>query len=222
MITIKKDSLLGIIYNYWYLKAGKTLSENGIAAENFCHFCRVIFGWTFFRWFFCARTMKIVTPWLVTLIIAFITVFYLWPEKTKMILLALLIVIGCAAGFIGLLIGPVCICDKLNPNVNKLKKFLQQKVVGRLPVWFFILSALLALGLHFTFEFTVVLVIFYGAFSLLFLIIVNLPSNTPEKIMKIIPISLREILEFVWEYLKAKKQKICPPLQVELDERNKR
>ncbi len=226
MRTIKKDTLLGLIYNYWYRKAGKVLSESGLAAENLCHFCRVIIGWTFVRWFFCARTLKVVMPWLVALIVGFVTVFYLWPEEMKLALWYTLIGTGCFAGIIGFIISIIYACIKLDPNGDQSKKFLRRKVVGRLPVWFFMLSLLLAAGLHFAFEVTVALVAIvaiYGAFGLLIVIIVGLPPNTPEKIMKIIPLSLREMLGVAWEYLKAKKQKyLCPLLQVELDERNRK
>ncbi len=228
MRTIKKDTLLGLIYNYWYLKASKAPTESGRATENLCHFCRVILGWTFVRWFFCARTMKIVMPWLVALIVAFATVFCLWPEKTKLTLWYILIVIGCAAGFIGLIIGIIYVYNILDRDGEQSKKFLRRKVVGRLPIWFFLAAILLAMGLRFFFVFTAcfisILSLYDGAILYLGLKAYKKTDKSGrliEKIGKLIPTSIREIFGTAWAYLKAKKQKICPQILVELDERNK-
>lgn len=228
MITIKKDTLLGLIYNYWYLKAGKAPTESGHAAENLCHFCRVILGWTFVRWFFCARTMKIVMPWLVALIIAFVTVFYLWPEITKLALWYTLIGIGCLAAIIGFLVGIIFGitygCDKLDPNGDWPKKFLRRKVVGRLPVWFFLSAILLATGLRFFVEITLTFVSILSLYGVAIYLALKAHKKIKESGLidkKLIPDSLCEIFGTIWAYLKAKKQKICPQILVELDERNK-
>ncbi len=227
MRTIKKDTLLGQLYNWWYWKSGREPIESGLAAENLCHFSRAITIWTFLRWFFCTRTMKIVMPWLVALIIAFVTVFYLWPEKTKMALWYTLIGIGCLAGIVGLIVGIIYVYDKLDRGGKRSKKFLRRKVVGRLPAWFFLSAILTAIGLRFFFVFTVA---FVGTLSLygtaLYLAIKACEKATEfglvEKIIeKLMPISIREIFSTAWAYLKAKKQKICPQILVELDERNK-
>lgn len=224
IMTFDKDGLAKKWYEYWQKKGGVVWSR-----ENLCHFARVLFLYAPWRWFFLARTYKVIAPWSVTLTALIAYLFVLFPAS----ILPILAVIAVVATILVAIVFLVILAEErgywIKKNIGEpIAGALTHKAVGTLPVWFFVSALALGFGLRFVFEFILPLLfigIFIGAFFGLIAIGIMLSAPIdnwlenrrrtsadnevdykPNKMLQ----GLVEFLEIIWEFVKAKKQKICP------------
>ncbi len=218
MMTIKREGLLGCWYGYWVKKGGRPLGkdwERNLAKGDLCHFVRAMVIYPPLRWFFLARTKTVIAPWSICLAIAFIVGLYLNPK----IPLTIMAVLGAYAVIIA---GAVLLATKADDFLKTyigqpIKKFFGWKIIGRLYFWFLPVAALIALGICYVPEFmltSAIVIAIMVAFLVAVVIIVGMGIGI-GKIFRYQPI--QEIGSVVFEYLKAKKAKICPLLLVELN-----
>ena len=102
-MQIKPQSLPDRWYAYWILKGGKP--NQTASGENLCHFVRVLLFWAPIRWFFFARTCRVVTPWSVTLFLAWLILLIAYPTSRVIALMAVL--------YFGVIIGFVALYEKI-------------------------------------------------------------------------------------------------------------
>ncbi len=229
MITIKKGTLFSKVYSYWVKKGGKPprLEDEKCVFENLCHFCRVVFGWTLLRWFFLTNIKKFIAPWSITLVACLLASLFLYPAMTLEILKFIGAVILVAGAIIAVIFGvgygaALALGTEYGKRFEKktsqagrkiwkpLAKILALRVTKSLPLWFFVSAIAIGLGLNFVFKAMVILSIIMIAASVWFgiaLLAIYLMETKPWE---------TETAKIVIERLKAKKQKICPQVRVEL------
>src|SRR3989338_10993874 len=204
-------------YRYWQKKGGSLYHK-----ENLCHFVRTVLFYAPARWFFFARTAKVVAPWSVTLLLTLLTSFWLWPKETAIGISALTVVVGIIAL---LAYNQNNIAESVANVVEQTSPFFTYKIVGRLPAWFFVVAMLIGLGLVLLPDLTLIalFIIFCVAVGLGILVGLIFGSiclddhlkerqraNRPpyEEYGK--PSKIREFLKVIGVCLLALKKGICP------------
>lgn len=211
--------------------------------ENLCHFVRVLLFWAPLRWFAYARAYGVVAPWSVTLAVTTVTSLMMFPMTT---LGALGMIVAVAVGLFFILRGVAWLNkneDWLEETVGRpLAEFLSRPLVGRLPISFFLASAVTAIGLRFAFPVSASILIaltfiglIVGLIGVLIMIGVRIEdymikrlyawekqsgfpgaAYTQKKpgVLTAVWRETRGILRIALDYVKAKKQKICPFIEI--------
>lgn len=190
--------------------------------ENLCHFIRVILLWSTIRWFFLARTHKVIFPWSVALATGLVALGILFPLPT---LIALGGLVGSVA-FIALIAEIAINYGNVLENyiAKPLKEFFGYEIVrGVYSIYIFIAIAI-GLGFWFFTKITlIILAVLVGMVAALSIIVgtafgmVAIIDKIEE--MKIGYDSRTEaeknsgvigFFRILTTYLKAYKKKVCP------------
>lgn len=212
-------------YRYWQKKGGYRYGK-----ENFCHFVRTVLFYAPVRWFFFARTARIVAPWSVTLLL---TLLALWPLKTTIGIGALLLLVA-----IGWLLKSkmhnigeflVDLADSLDCWFGPIVQFMRLNVIGRLEAWLFVSAITVGLGLVFLPDFAFPILLLAFAVALYIGIVVGSiiglirvleysearrrrrNTTRPEKYRQT---KIGEFFKVIREYLRAFDKKLCPFVEV--------
>ena len=206
------------LYRYWQKKGGYWYGQ-----ENLCHFVRTVLFYAPARWFFLARRAKVVAPWSVTLLLALSMSLWLWPKNTSIIVGTITLIVAVAALL-------SYFSEKIEEStlnaVESVGPCLTLKVIGRLPMWFFLAAILIGLGLVFLpdFTFPTLLALFLIAawfgftIGVLFgMICLNdslkkRKADRPPKEHK--SSKTGEFLKVIGVYLIAIKKSICPFVEI--------
>ena len=163
-MRIKPQSLPDRWYAYWLRKGGEFPRTSW--GENLCHFVRTLFFWAPMRWFFFARTCKVIAPWTVVLFATQFTLFTTLPKLGAIVFLATSVFIT-GVMCLNQLKSARCAMErfarwfakKITPAIKGMRCALGYKIL-RLPVWAFLTAGVIAIGLYFFTEITLLALIY--------------------------------------------------------------
>ncbi len=217
-MKVDRQSLPGKWYQYWIDKGGRPPRQ-----ENLCHFVRVLLFWATIRWFFLARTKKVIAPWTVTLATAITTLIALYPLDTLLVVAVVAVVAAMAV----LILLSICGMGELERKTKLLERLMTKKIVGRLQGWFFVLSGIVMTCFRFIPVETLIIIAVLFSVALIATIIgltgiavewflEKLGDRryarrmTSQEVAVVTDRGVTRFASVALEYAKARKRKICP------------
>lgn len=219
MLEISRNTPWGWVYSYWErLTGGNPESYN----ENLCHFVRVVLFWTWWHAFFKQKILgTFVRPWMVLLVSLYIAGFLINPEVFFRVTFSLLLMLTAIVVCVWVII---TITEKLK-YFRPWTWFWTEELVPYVYPWTLALAAFVIWSYFYApVVFSMLATVFLMILMcLVFLFIVVLlfigAASVYEYLRKPSPGSSRSLSTrgVIWEYMKAKKKKICPYIKIRED-----
>ena len=222
-MTVSRKSWHYRLYQYWQKTGGK--NQYGFR-ENLCHYCRVVALWAPLHWFLYQKlwSLSVLRPWVIALVTMLLSTIgvtaAIWPAEFWHVFGRILIVLGMTIGIMLLIafimwafLWKLNVDDKVKAwfdRHEKTKTILEASPFVFLGVYFL---GLLGLGFYFHPLITGIVIGSLIGTVMLLIAVASLWERYRKRAYatpKRPPTAIGEGVKLAWQYLMAKKHKVCP------------